>query len=111
MRKEDKEYLRNNELTESMILSCLVTCEKVIGTCAYNEKRFARASSPIYSEMNKGERLIWSGYRTQLREVLHLKYSIPTINQMISDGKNKASKEEVKTVIELLNEHNYRWIS
>jgi len=39
MTKQDKENLKDKRLTDSLLISCLATCESVISKNAYLEKK------------------------------------------------------------------------
>lgn len=110
MTKEDKEYLQNNQLTESVLISCLVTCESVISKNAYLEKKWSnnyRCYNQTAGDEYKITRLEWMAYREKLRSVLLRQYSMKQIIQMTKSCKNKATQKEVKAVIEMIEDEDY----
>lgn len=109
MTKEDKKYLQNNQLTESALIICLVTCESVISKNAYleakwkNNYRYGQTAGDEYKLI----RLKWMAYREKLRSVLLRQYSMKQIIQMTKSCKNKATRKEVKAVIEMIEDEDY----
>ncbi len=110
MTKEDKENLQNKRLTESLILSCLATCESVISKNAYLEKKWSNYSycpGQTAGDSYKLIRLEWSKYRERLRSLLLPEYHMKQIIQMTKSCTDKATQKTVKEVIELLNKKDY----
>lgn len=110
MTKEDKKNLQNKALTESLILSCLVTCESVISKNAYLEKKwknYSCVSDQTAGDDYKVKRLEWMGYREKLRALLLPVYPMKVIIQMTKSCTDKASQKEVKEVVNLINENDY----
>lgn len=110
MTKEDKENLQNKRLTDSMIISCLATCESVISKNAYLEKKWSNYSycyGQTAGDSYKLIRLEWMEYREKLRSLLLLVYLMKQIIQMTKGCKDKASQKEVKEVIRMIDEKDY----
>lgn len=113
MTKENKERLQNNQLTESALISCLVTCESVISKNAYLEKKWSNnyrcgnQSNQSAGDEYKITRLEWMAYREKLRSVLLKRYQMKQIIQMTKKCTDKSTQKEVKDVIEMIhrNEH------
>lgn len=110
MAKEDKENLKNKTLTESLIISCLATCESVISKNAYLEKKWSNyyvVSDQTAGDDYKVKRLEWMGYREKLRALLLPVYTMKAIIQMTKSCTDKASQKEVKEVIALIDQNDY----
>lgn len=104
MTNEDKQNLKNNKLTDSLIVSCLATCESVISKNAYLEKKWDNSINYVsYHD----ERMKWSEYREKLRNVLKHMYSMKQIIQMTKSCTNKATQKEVTEVIGLIDNNDY----
>ena len=106
MTREDKENLKNKKLTESLIVSCLATCESVISKNAYLEKKWCNCSNSSVG-CYYGKRMEWSGYREKLRNVLKHMYSMKQIIQMTKSCTNKATQKAVTEVIGLIDNNDY----
>lgn len=105
MTKIDKENLQNKKLTIPMIISCLATCESVIGRNAYLEKKWSNCyvcANQSASAEYKVKRLEWMDYRAKLRELLLQIYSMKEIIQKTKSCTDKATQKEVKQVIEII---------
>ena len=105
MTKADKENLQNKKLTIPMIISCLATCESVIGKNAYLEKKWSNCyvcANQSASAEYKVKRLKWMDYRAKLRELLLQIYSMKEIIQKTKSCTDKATQIEVKQVIEII---------
>lgn len=110
MTKENKENLQNKILTESLILSCLVTCESVISKNAYLEKKwknYSYVAGQTAGDDYKVKRLEWMDYREKLRALLLPVYPMKMIIQMTKSCTDKASQKEVKEVINLIHKNDY----
>ena len=110
MTREDKENLKNKKLTESLIISCLATCESVISKNAYLEKKWKNYSfvaDQTAGDDYKAKRLMWMCYREKLRSLLLTVYSMKVIIQMTKSCTDKASQKEVKEVIDLIDKKDY----
>lgn len=110
MTREDKENLKNKKLTESLIISCLATCESVISKNAYLEKKwknYSYVADQTAGDDYKAKRLMWMGYREKLRSLLLTVYSMKVIIQMTKSCTDKASQKEVKEVIDLIDKKDY----
>lgn len=110
MTKEDKENLKNKRLTESLIISCLATCESVISKNAYLEKKWSNYSycpGQTTGDSYKLIRLKWMEYREKLRSLLLPVYPMKKIIQMTKGCMNKASQKDVKEVIDLIDKKDY----
>lgn len=107
MIKEDREKIQNKQLTESILLTCLVTCESVIGKNAYLEKKWK--NNYTSGDEYKMIRLEWMAYREKLRSVLLSQYTmnIKQIIQMTKSCIAKATQKEVKTVIDMIEDEDY----
>ena len=106
MTKEDKENLQNKRLTDSMIISCLATCESVISKNAYLEKKWSNYSycyGQTAGDSYKAKRLEWMKYREKLRSLLLPEYHMKQIIQMTKECTNKATQKTVKEVIDLID--------
>lgn len=106
MTKEDKENLQNKRLSDSLIISCLATCESVISKNAYLEKKWGNCSRSSV-ECYYGKRIEWSGYREKLRTLLKPMYSMKQIIQMTKSCTDKATQKAVEEVIELIDNNDY----
>lgn len=105
MTKADKENLQNKKLTIPMIISCLATCESVIGKNAYLEKKWSNCyvcANQSASAEYKAKRLEWMDYRAKLRGLLLQIYSMKEIIQKTKSCTDKATQKEVKEVIEII---------
>ena len=105
MTKADKENLKNKKLTIPMIISCLATCESVIGKNAYLEKKWNNCyvcANQSTSAEYKVKRLEWMDYRAKLRELLLQIYSMKEIIQKTKSCTDKATQKEVKQVVEII---------
>lgn len=110
MVKEDKEKLQNKQLTEAILLACLVTCESVIGKNAYLEKKWKnnyRCSNQSVGDEYGVIRLEWMAYREKLRSVLLKRYQMKQIIQMVKSCTGKATQKDVKTVVGLIDANDY----
>lgn len=110
MTKEDKENLKNKTLTESLIISCLATCESVISKNAYLEKKWSNyyvVSDQTAGDDYKAKRLKWMDYREILRSLLLPIYPMKVVIQMTKGCTDKASQKEVKEVVNLIHQNDY----
>lgn len=110
MTKEDKENLKNKRLTESLIISCLATCESIISRNAYLEKKWSNYSychSQTAGDDYKEKRLKWMKYREKLRSLLFPVYPMKQIIQMTKGCTNKATQKAVKEVVDLIEKNDY----
>lgn len=110
MTKEDKENLKNKRLTESLIISCLATCESVISRNAYLEKKWSNYSycpSQAAGDGYRAKRLEWMGYREKLRSLLLPVYHMKKIIQMTKGCTDKATQKAVKEVVNLIDKNDY----
>ncbi len=105
MTKQDKENLRNKKLTDSLLVSCLATCEPVISKNAYLEKKWCHDCKDYGGYY--ATRLEWMKYREKLRSLLLPVYSMKTVIQMTKSCKDKAAQKEVKEVIDLIEKNDY----
>ena len=106
MIKEDKENLQNKKLSDSLIISCLATCESVISKNAYLEKKWGNCGNS-YNGCYYSARMEWSGYREKLRALLKNIYSMKQIIQMTKSCTNKATQKAVTEVIDLIEKNDY----
>lgn len=106
MTKEDKESLQNKKLTDSLLISCLATCESIISMNAYLEKKWKNYGKS-YNGCYQYERLEWMKYREKLRSLLLPVYSMKLIIQMTKHCTDKATQKAVKEVIELIDNNDY----
>ena len=110
MTKEDKENLKNKRLTESLIISCLATCESIISKNAYLEKKWSNyfyCPGQTTGDSYKLIRLEWMEYREKLRSLLLPEYHMKQIIQMTKECTNKATQKAVKEVIDLIDKKDY----
>ena len=113
MIKQDKENLKNKKFTDSLLISCLVTCESVISKKAYLEKKWSGyhvVSNQTAGDMYRYERLEWMKYREELRSLLLPAYPMKTIIQMTKACKDKATQKEVKEVMSLIDKNDYELV-
>lgn len=113
MTKQDKENLKNKQLTDSLLISCLAACEPVISKKAYLEKKWSGYNvvfDQTAGDMYRKERLEWMGYREKIRSLLLLVYSMKMIIQMTKSCKDKASQKEVIEVINLIDKNDYELV-
>lgn len=108
MTKQDKENLKNKKLTDTLVISCLVTCEKVISKNAYLEKKWCHDCKDYGGYY--ATRLEWMGYREKLRSLLLSTYSMKMIIQMTKRCKDKATQKEVLEVIGLIEKNDYELV-
>lgn len=113
MTKQDKENLKNKKFTDSLLISCLVTCESVISKNAYLEKKWKNYN--VVRDQKAGDwyhvkRLEWMGYREKLRSLLLSIYSMKMIIQMTRRCKDKATQKEVLQVIHLIETNDYELV-
>lgn len=106
MTKQDKENLQNKNLTDSLLISYLATCESVISKNAYLEKKWGNCGQS-YNGCYQYERLEWMKYREKLRSLLLPIYSMKMIIQMTKSCKNKSTQKEVLEVIDLIDKNDY----
>lgn len=107
---EDKNRLENRQLTESILFSCLVTCESVIGKTAYLEKKWSnhyRCNTQTAGDEYRVTRLEWMSYREKLRSVLKQRYQMKQIIQMTKSCIDKATQKDVKYIIGLIDANDY----
>ena len=110
MTKEDKENLENKRLTESLIISCLATCESIISKNAYLEKKWSNyfyCYGQTAGDNYRAKRLEWMGYREKLRSLLLPEYHMKQIIQMTKSCTDKATLKTVKEVISLIDTGDY----
>ena len=110
MTNEDKENLQNKQLTDSLIISCLATCESVISKNAYLEKKWSNyyvCSNQSAAVEYKTKRLEWMNDRERLRSLLLPRYSMKRIIQMTKSCTDKATQKVVKEVIGLIEKNDY----
>ena len=113
MLEQEKENLLNGLISEELIYACLVTCEKVISTYAYKEKKYGNryyTATVSAGESYKEERIKWMEYREKLRSLLLDKYSMREIIQNTKSKKvytDKVSQKMVKLVIGLIDTGKY----
>ncbi len=110
MTKEDKDNLQNKKLTDSLIISCLATCESVISRNAYLEKKWSNysyVSGQTSGDDYKIKRLEWSGHREKLRTLLKPMYSMKQIIQMTKSCTDKVTQKAVEEVIGLIDNNDY----
>ena len=113
MTKQDKEDLKNKKLTDSLLISCLATCEAVINKKAYLEKKWSGyhiVSDQTVGDVYRQERLKWMKYREKLRSLLLSAYSMKMIIQMTKGCKNKATQKSVLEVIALVDNDDYELV-
>lgn len=108
MTKEDKENLKNKKLTDTLLFSCLNTCEKIISKNAYLEKKWCHDYTGYGGY--QATRLIWMGYREKLRSLLLPIYSMKMIIQMTKGCKDMATQKEVLEVIHLIETNDYELV-
>ena len=107
MTKADKQNLADKKLTDTLIVSCLATCEPVISRNAYLEKKWSNASGHRDYGGYYAERMEWTRYREKLRSLLLPIYPMKMIIQMTKSCTDKSTQKEVKTVIDLINKNDY----
>ena len=113
MLEQEKENLLNGLISEELIYACLVTCEKVISTYVYKEKKYGNryyTATVSAGASYKEERLKWMEYREKLRSLLLDKHSMREIIQNTKSKKvytDKVSQKMVKLVIGLIDTGKY----
>lgn len=107
MTNEDKENLQNKQLTDSLIISCLATCESVISKNAYLEKKWSNYCGHRDYGGYYAERMEWTRYREKLRALLLPRYSMKRIIQMTKSCTDKTTQKVVKEVIGLIEKNDY----
>lgn len=108
MTKQDKENLQNKKLTDSLLISCLVTCEKVVSRNAYLEKKWCHDCKDYGGYY--ATRLEWMGYREKLRSLLLSVYPMKMIIQMTKSCTDKSTQQEVLEVIDLIDKNDYELV-
>ena len=109
MTKQDKENLKNKQLTDSLLISCLAACEPVISKKAYLEKKWS-GYNVSYNGCYEYERLEWMKHREKLRSLLLPVYSMKMIIQITKGCKDKATQKEVLEVINLIENNDYELV-
>lgn len=107
MTKEDKENLADKKLTDTLIVSCLATCEPVISRNAYLEKKWSNYCGHRDYGGYYAERMEWTRYREKLRSLLLPIYPMKMIIQMTKSCTCKATQREVTDVIRLIEKNDY----
>lgn len=107
MIREDKENLENKQLTDSLLVSCLATCETVISKNAYLEKKWSNYCGSKDYGGYRATRLEWMKYREKLRNLLLPVYSMKMIIQMTKSCTDKFTQKEVEKVIALVDKGDY----
>lgn len=109
MTRQDKCSLQNKQLTESIIIGCLATCETVISKNAYLEKKWQNCYRDMdYYDGGYGQtRSEWMEYREKLRTLLFPFYSMKQIIQMTKACKDKVSQKTVREVIDMVSKNDY----
>ena len=107
MKKEYQHLLQSRQLTEDLLLSCIITCNGVIRENAYLEKQWEAYSD--FSDYT-GVRLKWSDYRNKIQEALQRKYEMKKIIALIKTHKATAPKTTVKAVVELIDSGDFMLI-
>lgn len=109
MTQQDKDNLQHKQLTDSLIIGCLTTCESVISKNAYLEKKWKNCYRDIdYYDGGYGQkRLQWMAYREKLRSILADKYSMKQIIQLTKSNKDKATQKAVEEVIRFIDSEDY----
>lgn len=104
-----EELLSNKQLSCSLIIGCLATCESVISRNAYLEKKWGS-----YCDFNcfgnntyQYERLSWMKYRDKLRSLLFPIYSMREIIQKTKACTAQVSQNTVKKVIALIDSNDF----
>lgn len=110
MTKEDKENLKNRRLTESLLISCLATCESVISKNAYLEKKWSNYCGNRDYGGYYAARMEWTRYREKLHSLLLPIYPMKMIIQLTKGCKDKATQKIVKEVIELVENNDYELV-
>lgn len=113
MTDQDKENLQNKELTESLLIACLATCETVISKNAYLEKKwnntYMQRDYSDYGDYNGyySGRILWMGYREKIRSLLLPIHSMKLIIKMTKGCTNKATQKTVQDAIKLIENNDY----
>ena len=107
MTREDKENLENKQLTDSLLVACLATCETVISKNAYLEKKWSNYCGSKDYGGYRATRLEWVKYREKLHNLLLPVYSMKMIIQMTKSCIDKSTQKEVKKVIDLVDKGDY----
>lgn len=109
MTDQDKENLQKKELTESLLIACLATCETVISKNAYLGKKWGNYWTDDLSDYGgySGQRILWMGYREKIRSLLLPVHSMKLIIQMTKGCTSKATQKAVQDVIKLIDKNDY----
>ncbi len=110
MTKQDKENLKNKQLTDSLLISCLAACEPIISKNAYLEKKWSNYCGMREYGGYYATRLEWMGYREKIRSLLLPVYSMKMIIQMTKGCKTKSTQKEVLQVIHLIETNDYELV-
>lgn len=102
MKRLYENFYKNNEITVSELLSCLVTCEKNIKTktfCAHYEKAATGADSSTYDKAI----LEWITYREKIQKALQRKYDMGQIVAMPKAHRGRTCSNWVKVAVEQID--------
>ena len=109
MKKIYKEMLGKRQLTEELLLACLVTCEGIISDNAKWEKVY-EYRQPARALTYETERLEWSNCRKKLREALQRRYEMKKIIALTKTQTAAVPKTTVKAVVELIDSGDFTLI-
>ena len=113
MKKEYKKYFDKHILTESILLSGLVTCEEQINKYAYMEKKWKNryeSNDPVYYESYKAYRLEWMGMREKIQAVLQKnQYFMSQIIQMVNGEEYRLPQKDVRAIAALIDSGTYKY--
>lgn len=108
-----KEELKNNIISEQMVIAALVTCESIISKKAYMEKKWSNhyeVSNQSYGDTYKAERIQWMEYRKKLQTLLLPKYSMKEIIRIAKGSKGKSTQTDVIRIVEIVDSGNYKFM-
>lgn len=109
MTDHDKENLQKKELTESLLIACLATCETVISKNAYLKKKWGNYWTDDLSDYGGyySQCILWMGYREKIRSLLLPINSMKLIIQMTKSCTSKSTQKDVQDVIKLIEKKDY----
>ncbi len=112
LNKEEKALLKEKKLTYHMMILCLVTCEELINKNAYLSKKWGNyLKNSVEGNSYEYYKQEWMDYREKIRSVLKEKYQMRNVIRDVKECKDKASQEDVKRIVTLIDDGEYVLVS
>lgn len=112
LNKEEKMLLKEKKLTYHMMILCLVTCEELINKNAYLSKKWGNyLKKTVEGNSYEHCKQEWMDYREKIRSVLKEKYQMRNVIRDVKGCKDKASQEDVKRIVTLIDDGEYVLVS